>query len=214
MVHAQVAAVKSAARARALEGLQAVSWFRDGDPETHRAVRAVILSVLDGHSPELRDARDDLVMEITRDVWVRVREAGESIISLERFVARIAHRKVIDEWRRRRRWRYDADPEARLASMPDDGPSPTEHVQREETIRIIAGLVARADDRTRRIWRLVYFDGLKYREAADRLGMPEGTLKRLVHESLRWARAQLSSSPVGAVRPDVPVQMQREGHDV
>jgi RNA polymerase sigma-70 factor (ECF subfamily) len=214
VVHAQVAAVKSAARARALEGLQAVSGFRDGDPETHRAVRAVILNVLDGHSPELQDVRDDLVMEITRDLWVRVREAGESIISLERFVARIAHRKAIDEWRRRRRWRYDPDSDGKFALMTDNGPSASEHVQREETIRIIAGLVARADDRTRRIWRLVYFDGLTYREAAGRLGMPEGTLKRLVHESLRWARAQLSSFSIGAVRPGAAVQMHREGHDV
>jgi RNA polymerase sigma-70 factor (ECF subfamily) len=142
---------------------------------------------LRAHSIELKPYWDDLVLEVCAQAWQRVRREGEGVQNLEGLVARMAHARVIDLHRHRSRWRLEGGSDARLAAIPDPDLGPYENLNREESARLVGAMIAAVDERTRTIWRLLYFEGLKYREAALRLGLPEGTLKRLVHESLRAA---------------------------
>jgi RNA polymerase sigma-70 factor, ECF subfamily len=191
--------MRSPARSRELATPDAVSRFQSGDPDTHKAVRRLVLDVLRTHSSELRPYWDDLVSEVCAQAWQRVRREGERIRNLEGLVAHITHARVVDLHRLRSRWRLEGGADERLASTSDHNLGPYESVCREETSRIVSAMIAAVDERTRTIWRLLYFEGLKYREAALRLGLPEGTLKRLVHESLRSAARRLpgvrTSSP-------------------
>lgn len=126
-------------------------------------------------------------MEVCAQAWRRVRSDGERIRNLEGLVAQITHARVIDLHRFRSRWRLEGNADEHLASIADSDPGPYDNVRREESARLVSAMIAAVDERTRTIWKLLYFEGLKYREAAIRLGVPEGTLKRLVHESLRAA---------------------------
>jgi RNA polymerase sigma-70 factor (ECF subfamily) len=157
-----------------------------------RAVRRLVLDVLQTHSSELKPYWDDLVLEVCAQAWQRVTNGTEVIRNLEGLVARIAHARVIDLHRLRSRWRVQGGALDHLASIADGDPGPYENLRRDEASRLVSALIAGVDERTRAIWRLLYFEGLKYREAALRLGMPEGTLKRLVHESLRSAARQFA----------------------
>jgi RNA polymerase sigma-70 factor (ECF subfamily) len=181
-------------RARELGTPEAVSRFQNGDPETVKAVRRLVLDVLRAHSAELKPYWDDLVLEVCAQAWQRVRQDGAGIQNLEGLVARMAHARVVDLHRHRCRWRLEGGAGEHLASIPDPHLGPYEHLRREETTRLVSAMIATADERTRAMWRLLYFEGLKYREAALRLGLPEGTLKRLVHESLRAASRRFAEA--------------------
>jgi RNA polymerase sigma-70 factor, ECF subfamily len=178
---------------------EAVSRFHDGDPETVRAVRRLVYDVLRTHSNELRPYWDDLVMEVSAQAWQRVGSGGGRIQNLEGLVAQITHARVIDLHRLRSRWRLDGNSDVRLASIGNPEPGPYEHLHQGERSQLVSAMIAAVDERTRVIWKLLYFDGLKYREAALRLGLPEGTLKRLVHESLRAAARRFGA--VGKASP-------------
>jgi len=182
---------------RGLNAPEAVSRFRNGDPGAVRAVRRLVLDVLQTHSSELKPFWDDLVLEVCAQAWQRVRNAEDSIQNLEGLVARIAHARVIDLHRLRSRWRLGGSSQEQLASIPDGDPGPYENLLRDEAARLVSAMIAAVDERTREIWKLLYFDGLKYREVALRLGVPEGTLKRLVHESLRSAARQFATIRTG-----------------
>jgi len=55
---------------------------------------------------------------------------------------------------------------------------------------IRAGL-ARLDDDVRRVFELHYLDGLRYREIAQRLGMPENTVASKLFRARKLLRNQL-----------------------
>jgi RNA polymerase sigma factor (sigma-70 family) len=179
-------------RGRDLATPDAVSRFQNGDPETVRAVKRLVLDVLRTHSNELSPYWDDLVLEVCAQAWQRVRSGGDRIQNLEGLVAHIAHARVVDLHRLRSRWRLESGSDEHLASIADRDLGPYENLLRDEASRLVSAMIAAVDERTRAIWKLLYFEGLKYREAALRLGLPEGTLKRLVHESLRAAARQFA----------------------
>src|SRR5262249_9005120 len=134
---------------------------------------------------------DDLVLEVCAQAWRRARGGGADIRSLEGLGARMTHARVIDLHRHRSRWRLEDDADERLASVADPDPGPSAKLRREEATRLVETVIGTASERTRTLWRMIYVEGLKYREASQRLGIPEGTLKRQVYESLRAASKRL-----------------------
>jgi RNA polymerase sigma-70 factor (ECF subfamily) len=79
-----------------------------------------------------------------------------------------------------------ADGEARaLAGMIEcSAPGPLDRAQTEERRLCMRNCVERLPDFLRQVVLLAYYQGLKYREIADILGIPVGTVKSRLHAAL------------------------------
>lgn len=77
---------------------------------------------------------------------------------------------------------------------------PSEGVEQSERKEWVHAAVAALPEQLRSAVRLVYFRGMKYREAAEELSVPVGTVKSRLHSAVKrlsqaWKEAQLPSSP-------------------
>lgn len=109
----------------------------------------------------------------------------------------IATNQAIDALRRKtRRAERTADP---LAPVPGDGgddarplfdllaardPDPADLAEGRETGRRVREAVAALPDLLRQVVILAYFQGMKYQDIADALGIPVGTVKSRLHAAV------------------------------
>ena len=106
----------------------------------------------------------------------------------------IATNQAIDAQRRNRRHRMisldrmagsDDDDVVKLLDLMASGePGPDEHLDLQENRNWIRQAVLELPDHLRSVVTLVYYQGLKYREAADALSIPVGTVKSRMHTAL------------------------------
>ena len=80
--------------------------------------------------------------------------------------------------------------------------SPLDHLQGEERRQQVRAGVDRLPDFLRQVVVLAYYQGLKYREIADVLGIPVGTVKSRLHAALVKLHEAWAESPPTA--PDAP----------
>lgn len=64
------------------------------------------------------------------------------------------------------------------------GPGPTEQLEEEERREKVRASVDRLPDFLRQVLIMAYYQGMKYREIADVLGIPVGTVKSRLHAAL------------------------------
>lgn len=69
--------------------------------------------------------------------------------------------------------------------IPSDIPSPQENVQNQETREIVQTIVGRMPENLRAVLLLAYFHELPYRDVADILHLPLGTVKSRLHAAVR-----------------------------
>ncbi|NBO92538.1 MAG: sigma-70 family RNA polymerase sigma factor [Planctomycetia bacterium] len=74
-------------------------------------------------------------------------------------------------------------------------PSPVESVSAEERRMRIRATVDALPDLLRQVLILAYYQGLKYREIADQLGIPVGTVKSRLHAALVKLQESWASLP-------------------
>jgi RNA polymerase sigma-70 factor (ECF subfamily) len=80
------------------------------------------------------------------------------------------------------------------------GPGPVESVHTEELRERVRASVDRLPDFLRQVVVLAYYQGLKYREVADILGIPVGTVKSRLHAALvKLQEAWVASPSLGEV---------------
>jgi RNA polymerase sigma-70 factor (ECF subfamily) len=105
----------------------------------------------------------------------------------------IATHQAIDAQRRNKRHRMvsldgGASEEADVAKLVDllvsDTPDPLDQVARQERGTWVQGALDGLPDSMRVVVELVYYQGLKYREAADVLSIPVGTVKSRLHAAI------------------------------
>lgn len=118
---------------------------------------------------------NDILQDVFLEVW---RRAGqfEGRSSVRSWIFGMAWRKVIDVHRANRRLSFSDD----LPDMEDDSPSPLTQVeQAEDAVRLRGCLDGLKEDHRVAI-DLAFYQDLGYREIADVLGVPEGTVKTRV----------------------------------
>jgi RNA polymerase sigma-70 factor (ECF subfamily) len=107
----------------------------------------------------------------------------------------IATRQAIDALRRQGRHQAVSLEQAReegaggevltlLESLQGRDGGPPEHAEAEERRLLVRAAVDRLPDFLRQVLLLAYYQGLKYRDVADVLGIPVGTVKSRLHAAL------------------------------
>jgi RNA polymerase sigma-70 factor (ECF subfamily) len=76
------------------------------------------------------------------------------------------------------------EPATWLTSLEASGPGPLDLLTEQERCERIRASVERLPDLLRPVLILAYYQGLKYREIADVLGIPVGTVKSRLHAAI------------------------------
>ena len=79
-----------------------------------------------------------------------------------------------------------------------EGPSPADQFESDEQRRCVRRAVDRLPEPFRQVLLLVYYQGLKYREAAEVLSIPVGTVKSRLHAAIRKLEQSLSHAQLPA----------------
>jgi RNA polymerase sigma factor (sigma-70 family) len=66
--------------------------------------------------------------------------------------------------------------------MPSESERPDTAHEAEEERRIFVKIFRAVGPECQRIWRMIFHDSLNYKEIGEKLHLPEGTVKRKVHE--------------------------------
>ena len=140
---------------------------------------------------------EDVTQEVFLRLWNQPDRFDSSRGSLRSFLLAQAHGRAVDAVRssssRRQREERDA---LRTAQAPYD-------MQREVWDLAVADQVAQAmgelPEEERRAIELAYFDGRTYREVAQLLDQPEGTIKSRIRNGMRRMRAVLAEAGVRGV---------------
>ena len=81
---------------------------------------------------------------------------------------------------------------SRAQQVPDEGPSPVERLLHGELGGHIREAVERLPEKLRSVWMLGGVQGLPYREVAEVLGIPVGTVKSRMFQAVRSLRVDLA----------------------
>ena len=72
-----------------------------------------------------------------------------------------------------------------LEILPGNSPSPEEHLENQEQKNEILACVNQLPPPLRQVVNLVYYEGIKYREVAQILHIPVGTVKSRLHTAMK-----------------------------
>lgn len=119
----------------------------------------------------------------------------------------IATNQAIDALRRRNRRHADrpadtvaapdeeGEPRPLFELLPAPGESPAQAAEQSEERRRVRAAVDRLPELLRQAVLLVYFQGMKYQDAADALGIPVGTVKSRLHAALTKLTEEWEGEP-------------------
>ena len=82
-----------------------------------------------------------------------------------------------------------------VETLESSAPGPLDAAQGQERNEKIRASVDRLPDFLRQVLLLAYYQGLKYREIADILGIPVGTVKSRLHAALVKLHEAWADSP-------------------
>jgi RNA polymerase sigma-70 factor (ECF subfamily) len=99
----------------------------------------------------------------------------------------VAHQQAVLQKRKGRRVPTPADWPA-LLGLPAAGDGPEAEADRADTAEAIRGLLGRLPASQQAVIRLRVFDGLRFREVADRLGCPVNTALARMHDGVKALR--------------------------
>ncbi len=120
----------------------------------------------------------------------------------------VATNQAIDAQRRNRRHRMvsldrkagrggeDEDVGSLVELLDGEEPGPADRLESDEQRRHVRRAVDRLPHPLRQVLLLVYYQGLKYREAAEVLSIPVGTVKSRLHAAVRKLEQSLTHTPL------------------
>jgi RNA polymerase sigma-70 factor, ECF subfamily len=141
------------------------------------------------------DLADDVFQNTFLQVFLKIRQY-EPGRPARPWLYAIATNQAIDALRRRNRRIADrpadavaapdeeGEPRPLFELLPAPGDAPPEVADRAEQAERVRAAVSRLPELLRQAVLLVYFQGLKYQDAADILGIPVGTVKSRLHAAL------------------------------
>ena len=136
---------------------------------------------------------EEAAQDVFLNIWLKAESFNASRGNPRSWIMSVAHHRVIDVIRSRRRSETMTDPEGydTLERIPSSGPSVESQVtQRLDRERITKALETLPDNQ-REVIELAYFEGYTQSEMADRLDQPLGTIKTRVRLAMQKLKAAL-----------------------
>jgi RNA polymerase sigma-70 factor (ECF subfamily) len=169
-----------------------------GDPDALREAYRTYAPAVFGLA--LRILHDNTLAEdVTQDVFVRLWTQPHRYDPirgpLRSFLLAITHSRAVERIRSEESQRRRADAVARLAAHNVlDDPATVVSASRDG-VAVRRALAELPEDQRSAI-ELAYFEGLSYREVADRLDEPEGTVKYRIRAGMRKMKAAIQADEV------------------
>jgi len=161
------------------------------------------------------DLADDVFQNTFVQVFLKIQQY-EPGRAARPWLYAIATNQAIDALRRRNRrgdQRADAAvtldeegeprPLYELIAAPDAGPP--DHAEQTETRDQVRDAVNRLPELLRQVVMLTYFRGLKYKDVADILGIPVGTVKSRLHAAVTKLAEDWNGAEVDSREPNASV---------
>jgi RNA polymerase sigma-70 factor (ECF subfamily) len=150
------------------------------------------------------DLAEEAVQDVFLQLWVAPGRFDPGRGSLRTYLRVQAYRRAIDlsraESSRRRREEHDAS----WASPGTCGPE--EEAVDLTIARQVRRAIAHLSPQERQAIELAYFAGYSYRQVAELLGQPEGTVKNRIRVAMRRLRGVLSKvAGIGGSMAEIPV---------
>ena len=143
---------------------------------------------LTGHD---RARSEDVVQQTFLRAWRHIDELEDPRGSVRGWLFTVARNIVIDEWRSKR---------ARTEVPTAEVPEPADLDDRTDQLLqswVVAEALTRLSAEHRSVLLECYYRGRSVADAAQRLGVPEGTVKSRTHYALRALRLALEELGVG-----------------
>ncbi len=144
---------------------------------------------LTGHD---RARAEDVVQETLLRAWRHLDALDRSEGSVRSWLFTVARNLVIDDWRTKR-----SQSEVTVAEVPE-GTGEPDHTDQVLLSWVVAEALTRLSPEHRAALVECYYKGLPVAEAAERLGVPPGTVKSRTHYALRALRLALEEMGVVA----------------
>ncbi|MET7458675.1 sigma-70 family RNA polymerase sigma factor [Streptomyces sp. NPDC005574] len=149
------------------------------------ALRARVLRLVAGD----QQRAEDVVQETMLRAWKHKTRLRRGDGSLRPWLVTVAKRIAIDGYRSRQEWR-DAGPEI-LEDLPA-----AEEIDRTLTLMVLYDALAALSPPHREVLVETYFKGVTHIDAANRLGIPSGTVRSRVFYALRSMKLLLEERGV------------------
>jgi RNA polymerase sigma-70 factor (ECF subfamily) len=139
------------------------------------------------------DLADDVFQNTFVQVFLKIQQY-EPGRAARPWIYAIATNQAIDALRRKTRRAdrradaaapdEDGEPRPLYELLPAPDAAPPDHADAAEQRKLVRAAVDRLPELLRQVVLLTYFRGLKYKDAADVLGIPVGTVKSRLHAAL------------------------------
>ena len=140
---------------------------------------------------------EDVAQEVFLRLWNQPDRFDASRGSLRSYLLAQAHARAVDAVRSSASRRQRESREAMLTA--EAGYDMQHEVWDLAVAEQVAGAMGGLPEEERRAIELAYFDGHTYREVAQLLGQPEGTVKSRIRNGMRRMRAALADKGVRGV---------------
>lgn len=141
-----------------------------------------------------RATAEEIVQEVFLVVWRKAGTFAPERGTFKAWVFQIAHRRILNELRRRSRQpQLEEDPEGlRLAAVADPLPGPGEVFAVEAERAEVREALAALPEAQRRVVEMAFVEGLTHDQVARKLQLPLGTTKTRIRAGLRRLRTGLA----------------------
>lgn len=125
----------------------------------------------------------EVAEEMVQDVFLRLHLKWEEVEQPRAWLYKSLKNRILNHLRDERHMIYDSGDF--VASVANEAESTMESVSRLEAIHVVRGLLDSLPEKDRKLLRLKYFEGMRYREISEQTGQSVGHVGYRLHHLLK-----------------------------